>query len=432
MKQSKYNILRKIGDKFYIINILSSSFVEISKEEYIELNKAILPVNISEKSYNELCKNDMLIPKEIDELELLKERYIKAQRERDLLTITIAPTLRCNFECSYCYENRNGKIINNYEQVKIIDFISKQLKMGYKKLNLIWFGGEPLIVFDIIKNMSKTLIKLCEEKGVKYDAFLTTNGYLLTERIMAQLEELKIKQLFITLDGPKVIHDQRRHLLGGGETFERIVANLFKAKKYGVETIIRMNVDKTNSNYIEELRDYVTNKLNLGMYLGLVREYTASCNNKNNCFFNKKEYAFLLDEFEENQSRDKYVEFSFPRQKTIYCRATKVGTFVIDPDLNLFKCENDIGRPEKRISNVEDYPFNNEIKDVLNRNFYEWNPFKYKKCCECKLLPICIGGCPFISMKQNEPECETYKYNIDNHIKKHILQRSYKSINHDK
>lgn len=425
MKQSRYNILQKIENKFYIINTLNSSFVEIPEQDYnfIITSNSNLSEGISVKTYNNMHKRGMLIPDDINELDILKQRYNQEQNAKDLLTITIAPTLRCNFACSYCYENRYGKIITKEEQNKIIDFISKQLKMGYKNLNLIWFGGEPLLVFDIIKEMSNQIIELCDSYNVDYSAFLTTNGYLLSEEIILKLNDLKIKKLYVTLDGPKKIHDLRRCLVNGKGTFDKIVDNLIKAKWYGIEPIIRMNIDKTNSIYIEKLRNFVTNELKLGMYLGLVREYTDSCSDSNDIYFNKKQYADLEGTFNDKQSKDKYIDYSFPRQKPIYCRAAKIGTFVIDPDLNLFKCENDIGRSEKRISSVSDYPFDNEIDGVLNKKFYEWNPFKYKECCDCKILPICMGGCPFMSIKHNKPECETYKYNFDDYIKKYILQR---------
>ena len=425
MKLSKYNILKKYGEKFYLINILNSSFIEISKQTYekLESSNNVLPEELDTKTYHELFKKGMIINDDFDELEFLKNRYIKDQQEKDLLTITIAPTLRCNFECPYCYEDRYGKIINEDEQIEIIKFIRKQLSLGYKKLNLIWFGGEPLLVFNIIQKMSQEIIEICNNLNVDYNAFLTTNGYLLSENIIKQLPNLKINQLFITLDGPEHIHNQRRCLIGGSATFDQIVANSLIAKKYGIDPVIRMNVDKTNYTYIEELRNYVTNELKLGMYLGLVREYTDSCNNENDSYFNKEEYAYLLDEFDNNMSQDKDIPYPFPKQKPIYCRAAKVGTFVIDPNLNLFKCENDIGRTEKRIATVYDYPFDNEITGVLNDSFYTWNPFEYDECCQCEILPICMGGCPFISIKQNKPECETYKYNLDNCIKKHILKR---------
>ncbi len=428
MKFSNYNILKNYDNRYYIINTFHSTFLEISEEEYnLLLNNNFIDLSSSLKS--KLQNFGMLIDETTDELQQLKTRYFEEQLRKDHLTITIAPSLRCNFACSYCYENRYGKIISEEDQSKILAFIEKQLNLGYKSFDLIWFGGEPLLTFDIIKNMSNKIIPLCDKLNVDYNAYMTTNGYLLTENIIKQLKKLKINQLFITLDGLASVHDMRRCQIDGSGTFNRIVSNIILAKKNDIDVVIRMNIDKNNEKDIENLRNFVTNNLKLPVYLGLVRQYTDSCCGDESIYFTKKEYAEILNDFYKAQENDGIVNNNFPRQLPIYCRACKVGTFVIDSDLNVFKCENNIGRSEKRISTVEDYPFNNEINNSQNKEFYDWNPFEYSQCCDCKIMPICMGGCPYIGIRDSIPECEIYKYNFDNVVKKYVLSRYSKSNN---
>ncbi len=416
MKYSNYNFLTVINNRYYIVNILNETYLEVNQEEYAKIKNGNI---VSNDTMNKLYKLKMVIPMGYDEIIFLKNRYKNEQKEKDLLTITIAPTLRCNFGCAYCYEDKNGKIINVKDQIKIVNFIKKQLELGYKKLNLIWFGGEPLMAYETIKKMSKDIIDICAKLHVDYNAFMTTNGYLLNNEIISKLKDLKIEQLFITLDGTKNIHDTRRYLIGGYPTFDVIVKNLILLKKNNINTIIRMNVDKTNEKNIMELKKYVEEVLHLPMYLGLVRNYTESCI-KENRYFDKQEYSRLIDIFNAKENLESY---QFPRQLPIYCRACKTGTFVIDPDLNIYKCENDIGRSDKKLATIDNYPYNNELEGVNNKRFYEWNPFSYDKCLACKILPICMGGCPFIGIRDNNPECEIYKYNLDNHLKRLILKK---------
>lgn len=418
MKPSLYNVYQKIDSKFYVFNTYTLKHLEISQEQYELLKNNDKNLDKIE-SCNELAKLGIVINNNVNELYQLKKRYKKEQKEKDVLTITIAPTLRCNFACPYCYENRDGKIIDEKEQDAIIDFIHRNLEYGYKKINVIWFGGEPLIAFNIISHMSNEIIEICDKYNVEYNAFLTTNGFLLTDEISKKLSKLKINQLYITLDGLADVHDKRRCLIGKGNTFDTIVRNIKNAKRYKINIVIRMNIDKTNIDNIEELRKFVATELKLPMYLGLVREYTESCNIGKENYLTKKEYARILNEF--NEKQEKTSENIFPRQLPIYCRACKIGTFVIDPDLNLYKCENDIGRIENRIGSVENYQFENEINNAYNPRFYKWNPFKYKKCRSCNLLPICMGGCPFIGIREKTPECEIYKYNF-NKIFEKIVQ----------
>lgn len=421
MKLSRYNILKIFDNRYFIINTLNSSFLELSWEEYYLISCNSIQ-NLDVTLLEHLTESGMIIKSDINELKLLKNRYLEEQQAKDLLTITIAPTLKCNFACPYCYENRNGKVINSEEQFQIINFIESQLKLGYKKINVIWFGGEPLLVFNIIENMSAKLIELCNKYCVNYEALLTTNGYLLDKNIVDKLENLKINQLYITLDGLSNVHDKRRFLINGNPTFKTIIQNIKNAKEKNTNIIIRMNVDKTNENEIDNLRNYVANSLKIPMYLGLVRQYTDSCKKEENNYFSKEEYAHIQDLFYSKQNIDNDVEYKFPRQLPIYCRACKVGTFVIDPDLNIFKCENDIGRVEKRISNINNYPFADELNGICNKSYYEWDPFVYQQCLDCNIMPICMGGCPFISIKTSQPECEIYKYNFDNVVKKLVLK----------
>ena len=109
MKYSKYNFLRKINNKFYIVNLLSSEYHNLTEEQYdLIKSKSLVGGELLEKLKN----SNMVLDDDIDEVSYLKDRYKKTQTDKDLLTITIAPTLRCNFACPYCYENKNGKIID--------------------------------------------------------------------------------------------------------------------------------------------------------------------------------------------------------------------------------------------------------------------------------------------------------------------------------
>ena len=114
MKQSKYNLFRKFDNSYYLINSLNSSFIELSEEEYEELSN-MNNSDFTDIDYNLLCKmaeRGMIITNNTNELSNLKKRYYDAQNKKDLLTVTIAPTLNCNFACPYCYEDRDSKIIN--------------------------------------------------------------------------------------------------------------------------------------------------------------------------------------------------------------------------------------------------------------------------------------------------------------------------------
>jgi len=76
-------------------------------------------------------------------------------------------------------------------QNKILEYIEKQIK-HLRSISVAWFGGEPLLAFNIIKNMSEKIIKMCEKNEIVYESFIVTNGYNLTRKIGKELSNLKI------------------------------------------------------------------------------------------------------------------------------------------------------------------------------------------------------------------------------------------------
>ena len=109
-----------------------------------------------------------------------------------------------------------------------------------RSLNVTWFGGEPLLAPEIIESLSGKLIALAEEHHASYDAGIITNGYLLTPENIRILEAAQVSSAQITLDGIGAAHDATRHLADGGQSFERIAANLRRPFSFTVN--IRHNI----------------------------------------------------------------------------------------------------------------------------------------------------------------------------------------------
>lgn len=97
---------------------------------------------------------------------------------------------------------------------------------GAQNMNVMWFGGEPLLAPDVIEKMTGRLKALTEDRGGEYRASIITNGYFLSEENIAMLERCNIDIVQVTLDGLGEQHDRTRHLAGGGGTFDRIAFNL--------------------------------------------------------------------------------------------------------------------------------------------------------------------------------------------------------------
>lgn len=130
--------------------------------ELLEKNDLDFSEN-SDATLKYLKDNGFLVASDFDELSFLKYYNNKVRFAEDYLSLTIAPTLSCNFDFPYCFENKRGGIIDEETQELVIDFLHSKLSKGVRKMDLTWYGGEPLICFPIIKNMCEQITALTQK-----------------------------------------------------------------------------------------------------------------------------------------------------------------------------------------------------------------------------------------------------------------------------
>ena len=77
------------------------------------------------------------------------------------LRLIIMPTEQCNFRCQYCYESFKFGKMSLEMQDAIINFVRKNI-YKYTEVHLDWYGGEPLLAFDVIQYISENVLKICK------------------------------------------------------------------------------------------------------------------------------------------------------------------------------------------------------------------------------------------------------------------------------
>jgi uncharacterized protein len=305
----------------------------------------------------------------------------------------VCPTLKCNFRCPYCFEHdqRDGATMSPETIERLIAFIA-----GYKdarRLSIGWYGGEPTLAWELIEDITQKV----EALGIELEgAGLVTNGYLLDEAKIARLNDLKIRSIQITLDGPPEVHDARRVLAGGAPTYARILENvaLLMESPYEGSCAIRVNVDKHNlEGFLElhaELRARFAGK-HLFVYpghvhTGLAHAYDHGCN------LDCGDWAALT--FDLYQRGHLLPKEGFYPAGDLHgvCVATSHNGFVVGPGGELYKCWEDVGKERMVIGDVyaED-----PITDPELRALYALgaDPYADPECLACAVLPICGGGC---------------------------------------
>ncbi|MEG0249554.1 MAG: SPASM domain-containing protein [Peptostreptococcus sp.] len=406
MKLSKFNIEHKIKEGLLLYNTLTSSIVllendDISKYNNLKSSDEFPRTHID--LINELIDGGIIVSDNFNEFEYIKYINTVSRYKETGLRLTIAPTLNCNFACPYCFENGVvNKTMSNDIISKVIDFIGDKLSKD-DSLSITWYGGEPLMSIDIIEKITTRIFEQNKEIKKNYFSDIITNGYLLDKEMALKLKNLGVNSAQITLDGPPEIHDKRRYLTSGGETFFTILNNLKESCDI-LDLVIRINIDKSNRNEIDKLIN-ILKKENLYdkvfIYIAKVNDFS---NNANENILNKKEFSEVDSKFlNDNPNYYNISDFN-----PFVCGAINDNSFIIDPYGDLYKCWDDIGKKDFNVGNISDgVSYNDTFLYYAN-----YNPFLSKDCIECNILPICMGGCPLERKISGKNICRSKKYNI--------------------
>lgn len=423
MKESKYNILLNHKGKRLAFNSITSSFAEVN-DDFFRILKALPELEKESlspedaKLVEDMKLGGFILDDEDDELNIVKLRSNIGKFNQKGFSLTIAPTLQCNFACPYCYEERQSEIMNDEIKNAIIKRVETEAELK-NNIHISWYGGEPLIAKNIIEEMSKKMIAIAEEYGVDYRSNIVTNGYLIDDSTVEILKKAKVTGAQITLDGPPEIHNSRRKLHSGAGTFDRIIAGIKLLISSEISVHIRVNLDKTNVNELENLlKILVDNGLQeCSVSLGHVKNYTKACNGiAHNCL-NNQEYA------EKTLNHQKILlkygfkadDYPFyPGVKANYCCADTLSAYVVGPNGDLYKCWNDVGNKERVVGNIKE-PIKKYNK--IYSDYLLWSPFNHEECINCNILPLCMGGCVYNGLERGKPECEKWIYNLDDILK---------------
>ncbi len=171
------------------------------------------------------------------------------------LELILFITEQCNFRCKYCYEDfaigrMTPEIILGIKNLILNRAKNNELDI----LKISWFGGEPLIVKNLVYDLSDFIQHTADTYKVKYYGTMTTNGYLLTPVVMETLCNFGITSFQISLDGIKAEHDKTRTRVDGKGTYEKIWQNLIDLSKtnFDFEVVLRIHVHIDNYDSIRE------------------------------------------------------------------------------------------------------------------------------------------------------------------------------------
>ncbi len=399
MYVSKRNLFFKSKENGYLLFCgNSNSFFQLDEENVPHVQKMFdtgddseLPEDIKK----EFIKTGVLLP-ESDEERFKRLKFISYQARFNpyVLTLTVAPTMACNFKCTYCYEGERVQNVTMSEEVidGLIKFIKKH---DCKNLNLTWYGGEPLCVWEKIVEITKRI----EALGIPEIHYgMVTNGSLINEEIIKFIAERKFDYIQITLDGDKETHNKRRPMKNGHQSFDVIFASLDKIYDYcnrnkkHINVRIRVNLDKTNLNDYAKVYELIEKKYSKAfeIYPAFVFQDSESNCHSADCMSSLESTEYLLNLVKGNNLP---ASFIFPlKNRLCGCSIQVVNSFVIDSKGDIYRCWEEIAIKEKSLGNV--ITGFKDLNNVIQYHVMESSGFEDEICKDCLFLYSCMGGCP--------------------------------------
>jgi uncharacterized protein len=439
-KVSRYNHFQPWANGYHIAYNARTGAVALMTDENFACYREIVAKlsNGSAPEFtaqeNELLKQleygKFVHPDYYDELEELKFIHRASRFEESSLGLVIAPTMACNMACSYCYEeNKQGRMSPSTIE-SIIQFVEKRAG-GLKSLTVSWYGGEPLLAMDIIEDLTETFLDICEEHGIDYSASMISNGYLLNKENADRLKDLKVRTVQVTLDGPSHVHNRKRPLKNGKESFATILENIAYASTV-TNVSIRVNIDKSFTgemitDLLEELKP-VGIEQRVGINFGKIEPATSACTSiSENCYdtgdFSRVEQSYYRLLFDHG-----FLVGKLPMPMAVVCMSQVVNSFLIDHEGYLYRCFNFVGDREKAMGNIRNQL---DYNQPAFTNLFRFDPFEDETCRECNILPVCLGGCPARRERvaTSEQVCDTWKHNLEPMLEIIALARQQQAQN---
>ena len=331
--------------------------------------------------------------------------------------LTICPTMGCNFDCPYCFENHFAGKMSPEVQDDVVALAQRMLDAtNAKNISVTWFGGEPLLATDVVESLSARLMALAEERDGEYVAGIITNGYLLTQETADMLGRCKVKSAQVTIDGLGATHDATRHLAGGGPTFERIVSNLRKCK-LPFKVNVRHNVHEGNRAEMDGLKEFIEH---LAEESGNDISYYPAPISGSEVADERGKQVGLLCDTDQSEVGIRQEAGRFQVGRGHYCGAHSVWSVGIDERGNLQKCWEAVDKPHISFGTAHDWDPADPLRtasnpDNLTMYLNTACPVPDEECRECTWLPACVGGCPHKRLF-GERQCVPFKDDPERYV----------------
>ncbi len=429
-KVSRYNYLIDYKGKKLLFNGLNGSGFLMRISEWKNVEMLMDDLLLFEHNYpiefSQFKQLGYIIEKEFDELAYIKYKNKIITHSTDRFLLIINPTLECNFRCWCCYEeHRHGRM--SEETVGSIKMLIKRKieETGIKSLELNWFGGEPLLYFnDIVLTISQYAKDICDNHGVNFTNGITTNGFCIDDEMIKKMNEIRLYNVQITLEGNRERHNKIRNS-SGEASYDKIInnINLLCSNIPNARVNVRVNYDEaTFKKSLTDILDDFLPDIRSRLVIDLHRVWQT---------FSRLETREKADKSISNKGLDDFISMAKDKGYMIRCGgalstitfcncyACRVNYACINFDGRVYKCTARSFGDDDCVGQLLDDGKIAWNESRLSR-LYGFSPLENKQCMECRYLPLCMGPCPQHYM-ENEHEVNCILNNMERNIENKII-----------
>ncbi|MBQ1264992.1 MAG: thioether cross-link-forming SCIFF peptide maturase [Oscillospiraceae bacterium] len=408
---SKEDILSAMAEKYASREDITAADIEECYEQVVELRDA-----------GKLFVPDTFEPV-AGELKEKTAGVVKA------LCLHIAHT--CNLNCSYYFaaqgKYHGDRAVMSFEVGKrALDFLVENSGTR-RNLEVDFFGGEPLMNFDVVKQLVAYARSIEKEHNKNFRFTLTTNGVLIDDDVI-DFANREMSNVVLSLDGRKQIHDRLRVDYAGNGSYEKIVPKFQKlveargGKNYYMRgTFTHANPDFTNDVF--HMADLGFTELSMEPVVCAPDDPAALTDEDLEIV--KKQYELLAEDMLRREREGKPITFyhymlDLTSGPCIYKRISGCGSgteyMAVTPWGDLYPCHQFVGEETYKLGNI----WSGVTNDALREQFRACNAYSRPDCKDCWAKLYCSGGCAANAYHATgsiggvyKPGCELFRKRIE-------------------
>lgn len=310
----------------------------------------------------------------------------------------------CNLQCAYCFagdgEYQSKGMMSTEVGRKAIDFVIEH-SANRRNIEVDFFGGEPLLNFEVVKEIVEYAKQQGAQKGKNFRFTITTNGVALDEDKKQYINE-NMSNIVLSLDGRREVNDRVRKTKAGGGSYDLIVdkfrdmAESRGQDNYYVRgTFTRYNLDFARD--VLHLADLGFKQVSVEPVVAAESEPYALREEDLPQIF--AEYERLAEEYIRRRKEGEGFNFfhfmvDLSGGPCVVKRLSGCGAgheyIAVTPDGDIYPCHQFVGDEKMRMGSVMDGSFDEKIK----RYFENSNIYTKPSCKDCFAKFYCSGGCP--------------------------------------